>query len=93
MIGLQTFADEFTKYVSIIDGVLQEFGQPIFYETPKFHTSLLWCLPISNEENRILQNQDSHEIDSNEERFEVIIKELNKEFQVAIDNDEVSSAL
>jgi len=90
-VGLQTFADEFTKYVGIIDGVLQEFGQPIFYETPKFHTSLLWCLPISNEENRFLQNQDSLEIDSNEERFEVIIKELNKEFQVAIDNNEIDS--
>lgn len=88
-IGLQTFADELSKYVSNIDGVLQDFGQPIFYETPKFHTSLLWCLPFDNEENNLSMHQDSNKVNITEKKLDVIIKQLNKEFRLAIDNEEL----
>ena len=69
--------------------MLQDFGQPIFYETPKFHTSLLWCLPFDNEENNFSINQDNNKINIIEQRFDVIIKELNKELRLAIENEEV----
>jgi len=88
-IGLQTFADELSKYVSNIDGVLQDLGQPIFYEIPKFHTSLLWCLPFDYEANNFSKNQDSNKVNIIEKRFDVIIKELNKEFRLAIENEEL----
>ena len=70
--GLQTFADELTKYVSNIDAVLQDFGQPIFYETPKFHTSLLWCLPLTNQENNCQHNEDATNIEILEKRLPII---------------------
>jgi len=91
-IGLQTFADELSKYVSNIDGVLQDFGQPIFYQTPKFHTSLLWCLPFDYEENDLSINQDCNKVNIIEKRFDVIIKELNKEYSLAIENEELDAS-
>ena len=69
--------------------MLQDFGQPIFYETPKFHTSLLWCLPFDNEENNFSINRDNNKVNIIEKRFDVIIKELNKELRLAIENEEV----
>ena len=68
---------------------MQDFGQPIFYQTPKFHTSLLWCLPFDYEENDLSINQDCNKVNIIEKRFDVIIKELNKEFRLAIENEEV----
>ena len=61
----------------------------MFYEIPKFHTSLLWCLPFDNEANNFSKNQDSNKVNIIEKRFDVIIKELNKEFRLAIENEEV----
>ena len=69
--------------------MLQDFGQPIFYETPKFHTSLLWCLPFDNEENNFSINRDKNKVNIIEKRFDVVIKELNKELRLAIENEEV----
>ena len=68
---------------------MQDLGQPIFYEIPKFHTSLLWCLPFDYEANNFSKNQDSNKVNIIEKRFDVIIKELNKEFRLAIENEEV----
>ena len=68
---------------------MQDFGQPIFYQTPKFHTSLLWCLPFDYEENDLSINQDCNKVNIIEKRFDVIIKELNKEYSLAIENEEV----
>ena len=73
--------------------MLQDFGQPMFYTDPKFHASLIWCLPINkNEEKSFSPHQVDSNIENSERQLNLILKEINQEFQLAIENEEVSSA-
>ena len=72
--------------------MLQDFGQPMFYTDPKFHASLIWCLPINKNEKSSSPHQVDRNIENSEIQLNLILKEINQEFQLAIENEEVSSA-
>merc|ERR1719412_2915224 len=86
-IGLQISADQLQNCVNSIDAVLKEFNQPTFYKTPKFHTSLLWCLPVQDKLTEAPQDIDNSSIMRLQEELHSVIEEINKEIHTAIENE------
>merc|ERR1712154_506137 len=86
-IGLQVSADQLQNCVDSIDVVLKEFNQPTFYKTPKFHTSLLWCLPVQDNLSEAPQDVNNSPIMRLQEELHSVIEEINKEIHTAIENE------
>ena len=86
---MQTCGDQLPKCVDSVDNILKEFDQPEFYRTPKFHASILWCLPLSNESEENTNIQNSKHLDL-ETELQGFIKDINEEFRAAIKTGEVS---
>ena len=82
--------DDLQRYVNCIDDILKEFNQPTFYKIPKFHTSLLWCLPIRDKRYEWSKKSDNSALVQLEEELKAVIEEINRDFQSDLENDVVS---
>ena len=91
LVGIQISAEQLQQYVKCIDEILKEFSQPEFYQPPKFHVSLLWCLPISNAEPECYMETKKPRIIDLEKDLHDCITELNKEFKAALATGKVSN--
>ena len=74
------------KVVSVIDKVLIDFGQPEFYNPPKFHVSIAWCLGpnASNEAESIEETTGTNDHDTNMAHpYSKDLQKINEEFEIA----------
>ena len=82
--------DDLQQYVDCIDVILKDFNQPTFYKIPKFHTSLLWCLPTRDKRYQGSNKLDNSALLQLEEELKSVIEEINRDFQFDLENDVVS---
>ena len=88
LLGLEASAEQLQEHVNLIDGILKEFGQPEFYKDPKFHVSLIWCLPITENLSGVGISKESATINL-EKQLKECIEEINRDLKAAYQTGEV----
>ena len=89
LLGLEASAEQLQEHVNLIDSILKEFGQPEFYKDPKFHASLIWCLPIiDNALSNMEISKESATINL-EKQLKECIEEINRDIKAAYQTGEV----
>lgn len=64
------------KYIQVIDGVLKEFGLPVYYSSPRLHFSVLCCQ--GNRQNEPIFEEENNQIISEVKLSQILIKCGNK---------------
>ena len=92
LLGLEASAEQLQEHVNLIDSILKEFGQPEFYKDPKFHASLIWCLPITdNALSNVEISKESATINL-EKQLKECIEEINRDIKAAYQTGEVCNS-
>ena len=91
LLGLEASAEQLQEHVNLIDNILKEFGQPEFYKDPKFHVSLIWCLPITENLSGVGISKESATINL-EKQLKECIEEINRDLKAAYQTGEVCNS-
>ena len=92
LLGLEASAEQLQEHVNLIDSILKEFGQPEFYKDPKFHASLIWCLPITDNALNNLESSKESATISLEKQLKECIEEINGDIKAAYQTGEVCNS-
>ena len=92
LLGLEASAEQLQEHVNLIDSILKEFGQPEFYKDPKFHASLIWCLPITDNALSNMEISKESATINFEKQLKECIEEINRDIKAAYQTGEVCNS-